>query len=68
MAQDTASGGLSQLEQHYQTFIVRPNLIILVVLMLMKIADRAGFCPDCRCRPQLCSDTYPVLGHRDVGR
>jgi hypothetical protein len=36
MAQDTASGGLSQLEQHYETFIVRPNLIILVLLMLMK--------------------------------
>jgi hypothetical protein len=35
MAQDTASGGLSQLEDHYRTFIVRSNLIILVALMLM---------------------------------
>jgi hypothetical protein len=29
MAQDTASGGLNQLEEHYKTFIVRPNLILL---------------------------------------
>jgi hypothetical protein len=29
MAQDTASGGLNQLEDHYKTFIVRPNPILL---------------------------------------
>jgi glucan 1,3-beta-glucosidase len=26
MAADTASGGLNQLEDHYKTFIVRPDL------------------------------------------
>lgn len=26
MSSDTASGGLSQLEDHYKTFIVRPSL------------------------------------------
>lgn len=30
MASDQAGGGLSQLEDHYKTFIVRLNLFILV--------------------------------------
>jgi hypothetical protein len=40
MASDTASGGLSQLEEHYKTFIVRLNLVVLVMSVLME-----------RCRP-----------------
>ena len=36
MAADTASGGISQLEDHYKTFIVSPNLIVPVVLVLME--------------------------------
>ena len=37
MASDQASGGLSQLEDHYKTFIVRPNFIILVPILMQKI-------------------------------
>ena len=36
MANDQAGGGLSQLETHYKTFIVRPNLIILVLVLMQK--------------------------------
>jgi hypothetical protein len=36
MAADTGSGGINQLEDHYNTFIVSLNLIVLVVLVLME--------------------------------
>ena len=51
MASDTASGGLSQLEDHYKTFIVRfipvpPNLDLSI--LTEACADRTRFCPDRR--------------------
>jgi hypothetical protein len=36
MAADTASGGLNQLEDHYKTFIVRPNFFIPVRILMEK--------------------------------
>lgn len=44
MANDQAGGGLSQLEDHYKTFIVRQNLFIPVPVLIQKIADRTRLC------------------------
>ena len=35
MAADTTNGGLQQLEQHYDTFIVRVFVVVVVVCELM---------------------------------
>jgi hypothetical protein len=68
MAADTASGGISQLETHYQTFIVRCHPFQKTGLCLIQcwLADRGRFCSDRRRRSQLDSSPYRFLGYRDV--
>ena len=70
MANDTASGGLNQLEEHYSTFIVRfvpLPLNLLVSVLIAACADRTRFRPDRWCWPQLCSHPTAILGYRNVG-
>ena len=63
MAADTANGGLSQLESHYETFIVRHYLLIRVSSSLILLIDRAGFCRNRWRWAQLCENPSAVLGH-----
>ena len=70
MASDTASGGLSQLEDHYNTFIVRfvpAPLNLRVTILIAACTDRTRFCPDRRCWPQSCSHPIAILGYRGLG-
>jgi hypothetical protein len=71
MASDTASGGLSQLEDHYKTFIVRfvpVPLNLRVSILIEACADRTRFCPDRRRWPQFCSHPSRILGYRSLGK
>ena len=43
MAADTASGGLGQLEQHYDTFVVRQVILGLIVLHILTDATPNSF-------------------------
>jgi hypothetical protein len=53
MAADTANGGLSQLEAHYNTFIVSLVSRLHLVPSLFHFADRGRFCANGRCRAEL---------------
>lgn len=68
MAADTANGGLSQLEDHYNTFIV--SLVILYVdsVKFILFVDGAGHRGDRRCWSQLGQTPRAFLGHRCLGR
>src|SRR5438552_1128633 len=70
MAADQASGGLSQLEEHYKTFIVRlySPLHTEQSRYLIHTSDRGGFCSDRWRRPELGPAPDSFLGHRHVGR
>ena len=71
MASDTSSGGgLSQLEDHYNTFIVSfvpVPLNLRVSILIEACADGTRFCPDRRCWPQSCSHPSRILGYRSLG-
>lgn len=68
MAADTASGGLNQLETHYQTFIVCHHLSVPRCLYLILSIDRARLCTNRRGWTQLCANSSPILGNRDSFR
>ena len=55
MAADTAGGGLQQLEDHYNTFIVRyyPVAMSRESFFIVVTSDRGRLCSDRRRRPQL---------------
>lgn len=55
MAADTASGGLQQLDDHYNTFIVRYYSVTMSreSFLIVVISDRGRFCSDRGRRPQL---------------
>ena len=68
MAADTASGGLGQLEDHYNTFIVSFCASFSVLLYLMSPADRTRYCRDSRCGIELGANPGPILGDRNMAR
>ena len=69
MAADTASGGLNQLDDHYNTFIVRSLYFAhsKELISCRSIADRGGLCSDSRCGAQLGAPADRILGYRHLG-
>ena len=69
MAADTAGGGLKQLDDHYNTFIVR--LLYFThskgLISFRSGADRGGLCSDSRRRTQLGAPADRLLGYRHLG-
>lgn len=53
MAKDTAGGGLKQLENHYNSFIVRIARLLFVVISSDLRLDGGRFCANRRRRAQL---------------
>jgi len=66
MAADTASGGLDQLEQHYDTFIVSIIRFCLHSRPDIASTDGTRHCPDCRGRFELDPTSDSLLGYRNL--
>ena len=64
MAADTANGGLNQLEDHYNTFIVSVIFVwCWIIALTLALVDRAGHCSNSRCRLELDQGANTLLGH-----
>jgi hypothetical protein len=66
MAADTAGGGLTQLETHYQTFMVSLFVTHSFVELVLIQADRGRLCRNGWCWFELGSHADPLLGDRRV--
>jgi hypothetical protein len=65
MTADTANGGLNQLEDHYNTFIVCLNCTTISHCWLNCSIDRERFCGDRRRWSELRPNSNWLLGNRD---
>jgi hypothetical protein len=69
MAADAANGGLNQLEEHYKTFIVSEECLVLIrPINSDNLVDGTRYCGDRRGWIELGQGSHSLLGDRDLGR